>query len=101
MHCKSQIAWYVLLVLIFCGETAIWALPRTDWDEVDVSRTDIDHRLLENLKNPPKGYGEVAFYWWQGDTLRKERLLDQLNQLQDFHISSLQINYAHDDYLTK
>lgn len=98
MHCKSQIAWYVLLVLIFCGETAIWALPRTDWDEADVSRTDIDHRLLENLKNPPKGYGEVAFYWWQGDTLRKERLLDQLNQLQDFHISSLQINYAHDDY---
>lgn len=59
---------------------------------------DIDRILYKNFNNPPKGYGEVAFYWWQGDTLKKERLLEQLEQLENFHVSSLQINYAHDDY---
>lgn len=54
--------------------------------------------LFENFVNPPKGYGEVAFYWWQGDTLKKERLLDQLNMLQHSKVTSLQINYAHDDF---
>ena len=54
--------------------------------------------LFGKFANPPQGYGEVSFYWWQGDTLKRERLLDQLNQLQDRHITSLQINYAHDDY---
>jgi hypothetical protein len=54
--------------------------------------------VLPGFKNPPKGYGEVPFYWWQGDTLTKERLLWQLDQLADKKISSLQINYSHLDY---
>lgn len=58
----------------------------------------IDFTLYKNFVTPPSGYGEVAFYWWQGDTLKKERLLEQLEMLKDFRISSLQINYAHDDY---
>lgn len=57
-----------------------------------------DISLYANFVNPPKGFGEVAFYWWQGDTLKKERLLDQLNMLQHSKITSLQINYAHDDF---
>ena len=54
--------------------------------------------LKQDFVTPPSGYGEVAFYWWQGDTLRKDRLLEQLNMLQGHSITSLQINYAHDDY---
>lgn len=54
--------------------------------------------VLPGFINPPKGYGEVPFYWWQGDTLTRERLLWQLNQLQNKGISSLQINYSHLDY---
>jgi len=27
--------------------------------------------VLPGFKNPPKGYGEVSFYWWLGDTLTK------------------------------
>ena len=29
--------------------------------------------VLSGFINPPKGYGEVPFYWWQGDTLTHER----------------------------
>jgi len=54
--------------------------------------------VLPGFINPPKGYGEVPFYWWQGDTLTRERLLWQLDQLKNKKISSLQINYSHRDY---
>lgn len=47
--------------------------------------------------NPPQGYGEVAFYWWVGEKLTKERLLWQLDKLKDHPITGLQINYAHSD----
>jgi hypothetical protein len=53
--------------------------------------------VLPGFINPPKGYGEVPFYWWQGDTLTRERLLWQLDQLKNKGISSLQINYSHLD----
>jgi hypothetical protein len=54
--------------------------------------------VLPGFINPPKGYGEVPFYWWQGDTLTRERILWQLDQLADKRISSLQINYSHRDF---
>jgi hypothetical protein len=54
--------------------------------------------VLPGFIHPPKGYGEVPFYWWQGDTLTPERLEWQLNQLQSKGISSLQINYSHLDH---
>ena len=53
--------------------------------------------VLPGFKNPPAGYGEVPFYWWMGDTLTKERLLWQLDKLTNKGITSLQVNYAHDD----
>lgn len=53
--------------------------------------------VLPGFKNPPKGYGEVSFYWWLGDTLTKERIISQLDQLQNKNITGLQINYCHTD----
>lgn len=53
--------------------------------------------LKEKFMDPPKGYGEVPFYWWMGDTLTKEHLLNHLEILKDKGISSLQVNYAHSD----
>ena len=53
--------------------------------------------VLPGFIIPPKGYGEVPFYWWQGDTLTRERLLWQLDQLKGKGIPSLQINYSHQD----
>lgn len=49
------------------------------------------------FKTPPPGYGEVAFYWWMGDPLDRERLLWQLDYLAGKGIMGLQINYAHSD----
>jgi hypothetical protein len=54
--------------------------------------------VLPGFLNPPKEYGEVPFYWWQGDTLTRERIQWQLDQLAHKGISSLQINYSHTDY---
>ena len=53
--------------------------------------------VLPGFIHPPKGYGNVPFYWWQGDTLTRERLAWQLDQLSGKGISSLQINYSHLD----
>ncbi len=53
--------------------------------------------VLPQFKNPPHEYGEVAFFWWHGDKITKEKLLWILGQLEDKHICGLQINYAHGD----
>jgi hypothetical protein len=53
--------------------------------------------VLPGFKTPPKGYGEVSFYWWIGDTLTHERILSQLDQLKGKGITGLQINYCHTD----
>jgi len=53
--------------------------------------------LTTNFLNPPKGYGEVSFFWWLGDKLTKERLTWQLEKLDKKYIEGLQINYAHSD----
>jgi hypothetical protein len=53
--------------------------------------------LFQNFRNPPPGYGEVAFYWWLGDTLTHERILWELDQLAGKGVTGLQVNYAHSD----
>lgn len=53
--------------------------------------------MLERFRDPPREYGEVAFYWWVGEPLEKARLLWQLDQLADHHICALQTNYCHRD----
>ncbi|MBQ1862763.1 MAG: hypothetical protein II149_04525, partial [Clostridia bacterium] len=45
--------------------------------------------------NPPKGYGNVPFYWWNGDRLDKDRLSWQLEKLAENGVSGVQINFAH------
>ncbi|MDR1525522.1 MAG: hypothetical protein LBS79_09775, partial [Tannerella sp.] len=37
--------------------------------------------LINDFSTPPPGYGNVAFYWWLGDPLTKERLSWQLERL--------------------
>jgi len=60
-------------------------------------RREADFDVLPGFQNPPAGYGEVAFYWWLGEPLTRERLTWQLDQLTRRGISGLQINYAHSD----
>jgi hypothetical protein len=55
------------------------------------------NEVRAGFANPPHGYGEVAFYWWLGDTLTRERLAWQLDQLNGKGVVGLQVNYAHSD----
>jgi len=50
---------------------------------------------LPGFVNPPPGYGAVAFYWWLGDPLTKERIRWQLDRLRGAPVVGLQVNYAH------
>lgn len=45
--------------------------------------------------NPPKGYGNVPFYWWNGDRLDENRIAWQLEKLAENGVSGVQINFAH------
>ena len=45
--------------------------------------------------NPPKGYGNVPFYWWTGDPLDMDRLTEQLEILADSATDGLNVSYNH------
>lgn len=47
------------------------------------------------LKTPPPGYGEVPFWWWNGETLDKARLAWQIDELHKAGVSGMQVNYCH------
>ena len=51
--------------------------------------------LQENFRNPPKGYGNVPFYWWDGDSLVRERLQYQLDILSDAPVDGFAVSYIH------
>lgn len=54
-----------------------------------------DHALKKAFRTPPRGYGNVPFYWWTGDRLTKERLSYQLNLLKDAHTEGFAVSYSH------
>ena len=37
-------------------------------------QADANLDLKQGFLSPPKGYGNVPFYWWSGDHLTRERL---------------------------
>lgn len=91
---RRQFSLIVLLIV-----TILW-LPSAGQDlklPMGFPDRSPDLNVLPGFKNPPKGYGEVSFYWWIGDPLTKERILWQLDQLKDKSITGLQINYCHTD----
>lgn len=59
------------------------------------------HDDISDLKgcfaNPPKGYGNVPFYWWTGDPLDMERMVEQLDILSEASTDGLCVSYNHTD----
>ena len=53
------------------------------------------NEYITPLKNPSAKYGEVPFFWWNGEKLDRERLYKQLKALADNGVAGVQINYAH------
>lgn len=51
--------------------------------------------IRSNFQNPPKGYGNVPFHWWTGDSLKLERLQEQLDMLAEASTDGLCVSYNH------
>lgn len=51
--------------------------------------------IEENFVNPPKGYGNVPFYWWNGDSLNRDRLQEQLQILSEASTDGFSVSYIH------
>jgi hypothetical protein len=88
----KSLKYYFAVLLLFSVQASAQIL------QSGYSDRDLSSDVLPGFINPPEGYGEVPFYWWQGDTLTHERILWQLDQLASKGISSLQINYSHRDF---
>lgn len=56
-----------------------------------------DMDVLPGFVKPPKGYGNVPFYWWSGDRLDKERLREQLDILSSSATDGFAVSYMHTD----
>lgn len=83
-------------ILIFAGVcgAAVCALAGQDGKGFP-GRDAGDGTLLEHFQTPPKGYGTVPFYWWDGDSLDRERLADQLEILADAPVDGFSVSYIH------
>ncbi len=51
--------------------------------------------FIKALTSPERRYGEVPFYWWNGEKLDKNKLTKQLEMLCEKGVAGVQINYAH------
>jgi hypothetical protein len=95
------------------GQWSMGLLEESDWQScwIGVNNTEIvmkhnemlnsnthmdGHDLISRFMQPPKAYGPVPFWWWNGEPLTKERILWQLTQLHDKGVAGVNINYQHD-----
>lgn len=62
-----------------------------------LSRKGLHSQFRRKFSKPTQRIWRSPFFWWMGDTLTREHLSWHLEKLKDMHISSLQVNYAHDD----
>lgn len=100
---QAGVAFFVFLTVIrLLAQTDLGfadpakTIPTPSWAVGQANRQP-NYDALPDFVTPPKGFGNVPFYWWLGDKLTKDRLSWQMDQLKDHSTSSLQINYAHDD----
>lgn len=83
--------YYCILCIVI---TCITGYSQTQkYNGYPIKNSDLD--LLSGFTTPPKGYGNVPFYWWNGDTLKKERLKEQLEILASSATDGFAISYIH------
>ena len=94
MFSDSVISKAIAIVLTFLAAEAVSAVaqeqPYKGWP---------GHDGISDLKaafaDPPRGYGNVPFYWWTGDPLNIDRLKEQLEILSDASTDGLCVSYNH------
>lgn len=94
MFSDSVISKAIAIVLTFLAAEAVSAVaqeqPYKGWP---------GHDGISDLKaafaDPPRGYGNVPFYWWTGDSLNIDRLKEQLEILSHASTDGLCVSYNH------
>ena len=84
----------VTICFLFVAVT-LASQPKTTQYHKGWPSKDGDTNLREGFVNPPKGYGNVPFYWWSGDNLDMDRLTWQLELLADSATDGLCVSYNH------
>lgn len=78
-----------------------WAVSVSGQEKVSACKgfpsREADLDVLPGFQHPPKGYGNVPFYWWSGDHLSKERLEAQLDLLSSSTTDGFAVSYIHTD----
>ncbi len=84
----------IIICFLFVAVT-LSSQPKTTQFHKGWPSKDGDINLREGFVNPPKGYGNVPFYWWSGDNLDPDRLAWQLELLADSATDGLCVSYNH------
>lgn len=75
------------------------ALPEPPADALGYPDRSADLDVLPGFFKPPRGYGQVPFFWWPGDRLTRERLSWQLGLLEEAGIQGMTVSYNHSHFL--
>lgn len=51
--------------------------------------------IKAGFRTPPRGYGNVPFYWWNGDSLNIDRLRYELEEMADASTDGFSVSYNH------
>lgn len=89
---KKKICLPLLITIVCCLTSHAQSQKQKGYPDRD---PDLD--VLPGFINPPKGYGNVPFYWWNGDTLTRERLGEQLDILSSSATDGFAVSYIHTD----
>jgi len=93
-HFFHSILRRCILFVALC--LSINAYPQTQYMKGYPDRSE-NFDVLPGFQQPPKGYGNVPFYWWSGDTLTRERLAAQLEILSESATDGFAVSYIHTD----
>lgn len=98
---------FLLLTLALCGQMQAqlvsdgkYALPEQlqalpPGGHVGFPEAISSETLKKQFECPPRGYGNVPFYWWSGDKLSKEKLKYELDILKESPLDGFAISYIH------
>jgi hypothetical protein len=73
-------------------------MPLTKYPEsLDFPTTElpVGASFAGTFQSPPAAYGPVPFYWWAGETLDRDRIAWQLDQLREKGVRQTIISYPH------
>ena len=90
VRCKRILLLLLLLPMLLCRP----ASGQSQWEKGYPKKV-YERELMKHFTTPPAGYGNVPFYWWNGDSLNKKRLKEQLDIISSAAIDGFAVSYIH------